>query len=288
MEQAVNKKSLFSYLIITFGLTAIVVWLMVVLQLRTIAGALGAQLMLLGAMFVPALATFITRQFITREGWASAGLKWGSWKNYLNVWLTIPFLFICIFIISHILGAQPDWTLQKFVSEFNLTLPLPAPAMIILVFAVTLLVSPWINAIAGLGEEIGWRGHLLPQLLPWGEKKALLLSGLIWGLWHAPFVFFLGFGNYPQSLWGAIFFTVMIMFLGIYFGYLRLHSGSTILASWAHGLFNAQSYGLWPMLFPDYNPFIGGITGLAGIACVWVLSWFSLRLLDRKLMVNFS
>ena len=35
-------------------------------------------------------------------------------------------------------------------------------------------------------KELGWRGYLLPKLMPLGEKKALLISGLIWGLWHAP------------------------------------------------------------------------------------------------------
>src|SRR5436305_814196 len=46
------------------------------------------------------------------------------------------------------------------------------------------------------GEQWGWRGYLLPRLLPLGQWPALLLSGAIWGLWHAP-VILLGY-NYPQ------------------------------------------------------------------------------------------
>lgn len=281
MAEKVNKKSLFSYLIITFGFTALVVWLMAREQIRAVAGALEAQIILAAVMFIPALATFITRQFITHEGWASAGLKWGSFKNYFNVWLLVPFIFLVIFILTYILGAQPDFSLQEFAINNQLTLPLPGLAMIGLVFLATLLVTPWINALAGFGEELGWRGHLLPQLLPLGEKKALVISGLIWGLWHVPFILFLGFGNYDNVYVGAVFFTVMLTFLGTYFGYLRLKSGSTLLAAWAHGIFNAQSYGVWLLIFPGFNSFVGGLTGLAGIAVLWVLSWFSFRLLDQ-------
>ena len=49
--------------------------------------------------------------------------------------------------------------------------------------------SPIVNIIACLGEEVGWRGFLLPNLL---EKftpiKATLLTGFIWGVWHAPMI----------------------------------------------------------------------------------------------------
>jgi membrane protease YdiL (CAAX protease family) len=39
-----------------------------------------------------------------------------------------------------------------------------------------------------LGEEYGWRGYLLPRLLPLGEIRATLLVSLIWGPWHVPFL----------------------------------------------------------------------------------------------------
>jgi len=36
------------------------------------------------------------------------------------------------------------------------------------------------------GEELGWRGYLLPQLSVIGRRRALLLSGLLHGIWHLP------------------------------------------------------------------------------------------------------
>ena len=39
-----------------------------------------------------------------------------------------------------------------------------------------------------LGEELGWRGFLLPALEPLGRWRPVLVSNVIWGLWHAPMV----------------------------------------------------------------------------------------------------
>ena len=279
----VNKKSLFSYLIITFALTIVLVVIMVQKQMVISGqGSMSGQLLITALMFVPALATFITRRFITHEGWASAGLKWGKFRDYFQVGLLIPVLFIIIFILTYILGAQPDFDLSVFTSSAGLDLPAPAPYMIAGIFLLTLFITPFVNSIAGLGEELGWRGHLLSHLLPLGQKKALLISSLIWGLWHAPLVVFLGFGGYNNVVAGALFFTAMLTMLGIYFGYLRLKSGSTILAAWAHGVFNSQSYGLWLLIFPAFDSLVGGVTGLAGLAVMWGLAWYSFKLLEKK------
>lgn len=289
MEAKINRKSLFSYLLITFGLTWLIVAILAASNLA-VAGAnrITTQLALAGAMFVPALAVVITRKYITHEGWADAGLKWGQFKDYLQVWLLAPLLFAVIFILTYILGAKPDWDLNIFTASAGLDLPAPAPYMIAGIFLLTLLVTPFVNSIAGLGEELGWRGHLLPHLLPLGQKKALLISGLIWGLWHVPLVLFLGFGGYNNVIAGAIFFTAMVTMLGVYFGYLRLRSGSTILAGWAHGVFNSQSYGIWLLIFPEFDSLVGGVTGLAGLAVIWVLSWYSLKLLEKDKLSNLN
>jgi membrane protease YdiL (CAAX protease family) len=50
------------------------------------------------------------------------------------------------------------------------------------------LVGAFINVIPAIGEELGWRGWLLPKRMPLGTVPALVLSGIIWGIWHAPLV----------------------------------------------------------------------------------------------------
>lgn len=61
-----------------------------------------------------------------------------------------------------------------FGSETDEPLWSAIPALV----AVTLLMV--------FGEEYGWRGYLVPKLLPLGEVRASLIVGVIWGVWHFP------------------------------------------------------------------------------------------------------
>ncbi len=277
-ESRLNKKGLYSFLAITFGLTILVAVIMKLSGMSVVEGDIfSAQLILAGVMFVPALSSVIVRQFITREGWKDSGLKWGKFKDYFHIWYLVPLIFAMIYLITYLLGNRPDWSLTVFTAAEGLALPAPAGYMIVSIFVSTLLLTPFINSVAGFGEELGWRGYLLPKLMPLGSQKALWIHGLIWGLWHTPFVLLLGFGNYANIWLGAVMFLAVITFLGVYFGYLRLKSGSTLLASWAHGVFNSQSYGVWPIIFPLVNRYVGGVTGLVGIVVFGLLAWYALR-----------
>ena len=105
----------------------------------------------------------------------------------------------------------------------------------------SLPVSAVLNVLPALGEEIGWRGWLLPKLMPLGTLPALLISGVIWGLWHAP-VILLGY-NYPDAPgWLALTTMVgMCTVIGAVFGWLRLRSGSVWPAALAHAAFNGAA-----------------------------------------------
>ena len=59
-----------------------------------------------------------------------------------------------------------------------------------------------INSVFAFGEEVGWRGWLLPALHPLGVWPALLLSGVIWGLWHSPLIL-LGY-NFNRTDWSGV------------------------------------------------------------------------------------
>ncbi|WP_152346898.1 CPBP family intramembrane glutamic endopeptidase [Brevibacterium sp. CFH 10365] len=95
-----------------------------------------------------------------------------------------------------------------------------------------------LNSVATFGEEIGWRGWLLPTLRPLGMWPALLLSGAIWGLWHAP-VTLLGHNFNEPNVSGVVLMTVGSIGWGIVFGWLRLRSGSLWPAVVGHGALNA-------------------------------------------------
>jgi membrane protease YdiL (CAAX protease family) len=66
--------------------------------------------------------------------------------------------------------------------------------------AQALIVGPTLSAIAGLGEEAGWRGLLHRELSGLGFWRESWLVGLLWGAWHLPLVFEgYGFPNHPAA-----------------------------------------------------------------------------------------
>ena len=119
-----------------------------------------------------------------------------------------------------------------------------------------------INAVAGFGEELGWRGLLQRELSHLGFWKSSALIGLIWGIWHAPIII-QGY-NYPQHpVAGVAMMTVFTLLLSPIFGYLRLKGKSVFAAAIAHGTLNGTA-GIPLMVIVGGNDLTVGITGLAG------------------------
>jgi len=95
-----------------------------------------------------------------------------------------------------------------------------------------------LNAPAALGEELGWRGWLHEALLPLGPLRASLLTGALWGLWHAPLI--LQGYNFPDApVAGAAVMVAGCMALSPVMTALRLRSGSVLSAVLFHGAINA-------------------------------------------------
>jgi len=266
-------------LLITFGVTYLMEGVLILSGFRvTQIPAAGGQFVIMLVMWVPAAATLITIRFITHETVSSTGLRFGSsWKPYAVSALVIPVSFILVYLLTWTLGlGQPDWQLNRFYATIAATgvdmSTAPPPALLLIVlFLTSLTINPIVNCLLGLGEEWGWRGYLLPRLMPLGKWKAYLLLGIIWGLWHAPLVM-IGF-NYPgYPILGVLLMVLFTTALSIYINELTLHYKSAILAGWIHGVFNSQAYGIWRvLLFANANPIWGGITGLVGIIVLCLL-----------------
>jgi membrane protease YdiL (CAAX protease family) len=119
-----------------------------------------------------------------------------------------------------------------------------------------------INAVAGFGEELGWRGLLLKERGFMGFWKSSIVIGIIWGIWHAPLI--LKGHNYHQHPFFGVF--MMILFTLLWsplFSYIRLKADSVIAAAIFHGSLNATA-GLSLMFTKGGNDLIVGVTGLAG------------------------
>lgn len=125
-----------------------------------------------------------------------------------------------------------------------------------------------LRSIAGLGEELGWRGLLQTELHALGFWTSSAVIGLIWGAWHAPLV--LHGHNYPEHPgWGVLAMIVLSILLSPLIGYVRLKARSVLAAAVMHGSLNASG-GLAILLLRGGNDLTVGITGLTGLAVLAV------------------
>ena len=121
-----------------------------------------------------------------------------------------------------------------------------------------------INSVFAFGEEVGWRGWLLPALRPLGVWPALLLSGAIWGLWHSPLIL-LGY-NFNRTDWSGVALMVGgCVAWGVLFGWARLRSGSVWPAVVGHGALNASA-GLFLMVGAAGAPLDPALVSPLGVA----------------------
>jgi uncharacterized protein len=146
-------------------------------------------------------------------------------------------------------------------------LKLPIEQLAVLELA-QLPVAGLVNMLFTIGEELGWRGFLLPALRPLGTWPSLLITGVVWGLWHAP-VILLGYDFGRPGLDGLGLMVVGTTVFGILIGWLRLRSGSVWPSVVAHGSLNAMG-GLLVVVAASGGTGDPAITGPLG-AVLWVL-----------------
>lgn len=265
------------YLIIAFGFT----WTAEI-GLRALGVPLIARLLI--AMFGPAIAAFLVRGPLLREGFADAGLSprlnRGGWRWYLAAYLAVPLLLLAGVLLALATTVQ-RWglgasvaDLTAMIAETARTRPARLPAgmsiaqvarisiIAQIVQAFTLAIP--INMVAAFGEEFGWRGYLLPRLLPRGPVAATLIVGVIWGIWHAPVIVLDGY-NFPGHPWlgvgGMVVFTVSWSFV---FTWLWLHSGTLWTSVLLHGAINAQG-GVAALFLTRADSLIGAPIGVIGV-----------------------
>jgi len=146
-------------------------------------------------MWGPGIAAIVTTLVVAKRPFSDLRLnKLGKFRFYLIAWFLPPVLAALTVILTVIIRTgifDPNLTTMKQIAGQGAATTgqsLPVNVLIISQLAQGLLFGPIINIVFTMGEELGWRGFLLPKLLPIGQWKAILFSGLIWEFWHAPVI----------------------------------------------------------------------------------------------------
>lgn len=277
-----KDKTLLKYLLWAFGLAwplqGLASWLAMNEALSPALRQSGFTLVLTVSMFAPLAAVWLAAGSLKGIGW-KLNLK-GNVRWYLAAWLLPPVicalgaaLYFLLFPAhfdgtgAAYLAALPEEAQRQF--QFQ---ALPASFFILISAFSAATYAPFINVIPCLGEEAGWRGFLTPRLTErFGRVKGLLLSGLIWGVWHWPVIIFAGY-EYGLAYWGApvlgpLLFCVFTTALGILFSLLYEKTGSVWICALAHGALNAFANIPSLILKPDsgfqqtVGPFANGVVG---------------------------
>lgn len=274
------KKQVFVFL----GLTFLLTWAAVfgLMALNVPYGDPICMVVFSLCMMFPALCSILTR-LICRQGFDEMYLRpqiKRNWKVYLTALLS-PALLIGAGVVLYFVLFPFDFDPSMvFLKELLSKQGVPSELAVPLIWgelAFGALFGGFVNLIPAMGEELGWRGYLFPQLCrEMSPLKANLLTGLIWGIWHAPMIAMghnYGTG-YPTAPWGGILaMTVFSIVLGSLFSYWTMKTGSAWAAGIGHGAVNAMAaagfYFSPSAMAGTANPFIGpsaaGIVGGAGL-----------------------
>ena len=141
-----------------------------------------------------------------------------------------------------------------------------------------------------LGEEIGWRGLLVPELLKVTSfRNTALISGLVWALWHFPLIIFADYkaaGTPVPFQLGC--FAVMVVSSSFLYAWLRMRSGSVWPAALLHAAHNLLIQSLLDQATVNRSGAFYLTTEFgAGIAaCTVLVAWLVLGRTPRPLSAS--
>ncbi|UOQ60108.1 CPBP family intramembrane metalloprotease [Leucobacter rhizosphaerae] len=244
------------FVLLSFGLAWLVALPLWVLGPEHDAFPLLLGLIASAMMFTPTLAvlavTFLLRVPATGSRLRFLGM-WPLRPAKRVVWWTVAAIFAPAILVAASVGVAAlfGWTtldlvhFSGFAESLEGALPatgvaLPPIGVLVAAQLAAIPLGAVINSVFAAGEEIGWRGWLVPALRPLGVWPSLLLSGAIWGLWHSPLIL-LGY-NFGLTDWrGVALMTVGCTAWGVLFGWSRLRTGSVWPAVVGHGALNASA-----------------------------------------------
>lgn len=246
------------------------------------AGTFGPTMIAAVAMFSPLVATVVVNRAHGEAAFANTGARprltrWIAVASALGLVTAILTLFVGLALP----GTSLDWEMNALYERFGASLTpeqlaearaqteaLPVHP-VFLALPQAIVAGLTINAVFAFGEEVGWRGFLQHELRGLGFWRGSLVTGTLWGLWHAPLI--LMGHNYPtQRIPGVFLFTVVCIGLSTLHSWVRLRGGTVWTAAVLHGTFNAA--GGLSMIIVAGGELVVGVQGVAGVIALGMLN----------------
>ncbi len=226
------------------------------------------------SMLMVAVATFIAGRFVYKDGFANAGWNWGKPKHYIVVLLFVLFIWLLPVVYEITSGInKPHDTIEA----------IPILSMFLFRFVGTLAPA--------FGEELGWRGYILPRLAKkFGARNGLLIHAFIWWCWHLPVLMGMSLREYQMVENSFVNVTLVLlvsiipsMLHAIIFAFIWSKTKSLAVVTVYHAAFdevrdaleNSVGFGLlvnnWQMI----------VIIIAGGLLLWKANW-------EKLLLNYS
>ena len=235
----ITKKRLLIYLGFSFGM-AWLIFFVFIFTGHTWTGSSPEMLSLVSlGMLAPAIAHVITRK-VTNEGFRLTGeksmmlgidLKGKKWIFFLLA-MFLPVVYSILRDVIVWLFC-PEAFGEAEVSSF-----------VVIIYPLISIVSGVVLSFAAFGEEFGWRGYMMPKLIELvGMPKALIIGGIIWGLWHAPLTcvghnFGMDYPGFPYV--GIIVMCLFCTVLGTILMYVTVKTNSVWPAAFMHAVNNSS------------------------------------------------
>jgi uncharacterized protein len=240
---------------------------------------------ILGITWSPALAALLTmylyRLDLNQLGWNTTKRQYYLWSYFIPMFYSLG-----AYLLTWGAGLgkfYDESAFQVLANHFGMgQWPVPIAFAGVIAFSATL---GWLHGcLLALGEEIGWRGFLVPQLskiLPFG--KTAILSGFIWAIWHYPVVIFGGYNDGTPIGYSLICFTLTIVAISIPLAWLRLKSGSLWTGVIFHSSHNLFILDLWNPLTKDtgVTKYIISEFGIALVLTTWICAYLFWQQKDR-------
>lgn len=209
----------------------------------------------------------------------------GNKKWYLSAYLLTPVIaFIGALVYFLIFKNDIDLLGSRYAADLGVTSANEYISKLLVTLPLAMLVNPIMGIIQCFGEELAWRGYLLPKLnKKFSIQVAVIIDGFIWGLWHSPIIamgYNYGDGHPILGIFAMIIFCIII---GIIASYLFCKTKSI----WCPVLFHAALNGIDrytpSALFMSKTPnaFIGpnlvGIIGGIGFVITATILFYKLK-----------